>query len=65
MFSHRSTATGGPILHSCVLACVRNLSLFSVAFVPHGISPIHDGFQVASLDPAVRFHRPPRMDDWL
>ncbi|MFI7167203.1 acyl-CoA thioesterase [Rhodococcus erythropolis] len=53
------------VLHSCILACVSDLTLLAVAFVPHGIVPVHPGFQAASLDHTVWFHRPFRLDDWL
>ena len=32
---------------------------------PHGVSWLTRGMQVASLDHAMWFHRPFRMDDWL
>ncbi|MEU6185815.1 acyl-CoA thioesterase II [Nocardia sp. NPDC047038] len=54
-----------PILHSCLLACFTDLTLLSVALVPHGVPPRHDGYQMASLDHCVWFHRTPRVDDWM
>jgi acyl-CoA thioesterase II len=53
------------LLHACVLACLSDLTLLSTALVPHGIPPRHDGYLLASLDHAVWFHRPCRIDDWL
>jgi acyl-CoA thioesterase-2 len=32
---------------------------------PHGVSWMTPGMQVASLDHAIWFHRPFRMDQWL
>ena len=32
---------------------------------PHGVSWLTPGMQVASLDHAMWFHRPVRMDEWL
>jgi acyl-CoA thioesterase-2 len=54
-----------PMLHHSVLACLLDLTLLSVAVVPHGIAPRHDGYQVASLDHSVWFHRPVHVDQWL
>ena len=54
-----------PLLHACVLACISDLTLLSVALVPHGISPRHEDHQLASLDHTVWFHRDCRADDWL
>jgi acyl-CoA thioesterase-2 len=54
-----------PFLHACVLACISDLSLLSVTLAPHGIPPRHEGYQVASLDHSVWFHRQCRVDDWL
>jgi acyl-CoA thioesterase II len=54
-----------PLLHACILACISDLTLLSVVLVPHDIPPRHDGYQIASLDHSVWFHRPCRVDDWL
>jgi acyl-CoA thioesterase-2 len=54
-----------PLVHACVLACISDLTLLSVALVPHGIPPRHEGYLVASLDHSVWFHRDCRVDDWL
>ncbi len=35
------------------------------ALQPHGVSWLTPGMQVASLDHAMWFHRPFRMDEWL
>jgi acyl-CoA thioesterase-2 len=53
------------LLHACVLACLSDLTLLSAALVPHGIPPRHEGYLLASLDHAIWFHRPARVDDWL
>jgi acyl-CoA thioesterase II len=53
------------LLHACVLACLSDLTLLSATLVPHGIPQRHDGYLLASLDHAVWFHRPCRVDDWL
>jgi acyl-CoA thioesterase-2 len=54
-----------PLLHACVVACISDLTLLSVTLVPHAIPPRHEGYQVASLDHSVWFHRNCRVDDWL
>lgn len=54
-----------PLLHAYVLACISDLTLLSVALVPHNISMRHDGYLVASLDHSMWFHRPARVDEWL
>jgi acyl-CoA thioesterase-2 len=54
-----------PLVHACVLACISDLTLLSVALVPHAIPPRHEGYLVASLDHSVWFHRDCRVDDWL
>jgi acyl-CoA thioesterase-2 len=53
------------LLHACVLACISDLTLLSVTLVPHDIPPRHEGYQVASLDHSIWFHRDCRVDDWL
>ncbi len=54
-----------PLLHTCVLACISDLTLLSATLIPHGIPSRHEGYQVASLDHSVWFHRGCRVDDWL
>jgi acyl-CoA thioesterase-2 len=54
-----------PALHACVLACISDLTLLAVTLVPHGIPSRHEGYRLASLDHAMWFHRPARVDDWL
>jgi acyl-CoA thioesterase-2 len=54
-----------PLLHACMFTYASDLSLMMTAFVPHGIDPFDGGFQIASLDHAMWFHRPFRVDEWL
>ncbi|WP_032368344.1 acyl-CoA thioesterase [Rhodococcoides fascians] len=54
-----------PLLHSSILACISDLSFLSVALLPHGISMRHEHHQVASINHAVWFHRPAKVDEWL
>ena len=55
--------TNDPVLHRCLLAYISDYNLLDTAVLPHGA----DGLlmQMASIDHAVWFHRPFRVDDWL
>jgi acyl-CoA thioesterase-2 len=55
----------GPLLHDCVLAYASDFSLLSTALLPHGRSWLSQDLAVASIDHALWFHRPLRIDDWL
>lgn len=54
-----------PLLHQAVLAYASDYGLLGTALLPHGLSFLMRGVQAASLDHAVWFHRPFRVDDWL
>ena len=54
-----------PWLHHCLLAYASDFHFLLTAMQPHGKSWLSPGMQVASLDHAMWFHRPLRMDDWL
>ena len=54
-----------PRLHQCVLAYLSDWSLLDTATLPHGVSFMEPGAQMASLDHAMWFHRPFRADEWL
>lgn len=54
-----------PALHQAVLAYASDLSLLGTAFLPHGLSFYQRRVKAASLDHAMWFHRPLRVDDWL
>lgn len=54
-----------PTLHRALLAYVSDFGLLPTALLPHGISYFTKGVRLASLDHALWFHRPFRMDDWL
>lgn len=51
--------------HCSILTCAADLTLLSVSLAPHGIAQSHKGFQVASLDHCLWFHKPFRVDEWL
>jgi acyl-CoA thioesterase-2 len=52
-------------LHRYLLAYASDFHFVTTALQPHGASWVMPGMQVASLDHAMWFHRPFRMDDWL
>jgi acyl-CoA thioesterase-2 len=52
-------------LHRNVLAYVSDFQLIATATMPHGIHFADGNVQLASLDHAMWFHRPFRVDDWL
>jgi len=54
-----------PTLHRYLLAYASDFHLLTTAMQPHGVSWLTPGFQIASLDHGMWFHRPFRMDDWL
>lgn len=53
------------LLHQCLLAYVSDYHLIGTAMRPHGICMATPGIVVASIDHAMWFHRPVRVDDWL
>lgn len=52
-------------MHQCVLAYASDMTLLDTCLIPHGISWFSGKLQSASLDHAMWFHRPFRVDDWL
>lgn len=54
-----------PDLHRNLLAYVSDYQLLGTATLPHGIHWEHGNVQMASLDHAMWFHRPFRVDEWL
>jgi len=48
-----------------VMAYASDYGLLGTALLPHGLSFVMRRVQAASLDHAVWFHRPFRVDDWL
>jgi acyl-CoA thioesterase-2 len=54
-----------PLLHACVLTYASDLYLLGTSLLPHGVSGGSDAMFLASLDHAMWFHRPFRVDDWL
>ncbi|HSG64713.1 MAG TPA: acyl-CoA thioesterase II [Gammaproteobacteria bacterium] len=54
-----------PDLHRNLLAYVSDYQLLGTATLPHGIHWEQGNVQMASLDHAMWFHRPFRVDEWL
>ncbi|MDP6616306.1 MAG: acyl-CoA thioesterase II [Gammaproteobacteria bacterium] len=54
-----------PILHQTLLAYVSDYELLGTATLPHGINFAVTKMQMASLDHAMWFHHPFRVDEWL
>ena len=54
-----------PVLHCCLLAYSSDFAFLGTSLGPHGVTFMSRKMQVASLDHAIWFHRPLRMDHWL
>jgi acyl-CoA thioesterase-2 len=54
-----------PAIHRYLLAYASDFNFLVTAMLPHGVSWLTPGMQVASLDHAMWFYRPFRFDDWL
>ncbi|MSP91082.1 MAG: acyl-CoA thioesterase II [Myxococcales bacterium] len=53
------------VLHRYLLAYASDFSLLGTSLDPHGVSWLSPGMHIASLDHAMWFHRPFRLDEWL
>ena len=54
-----------PVHHQAILAYASDYGLLGSSLRPHGVSFRDPRMMVASLDHAIWFHRPVRMDDWM
>jgi acyl-CoA thioesterase-2 len=54
-----------PVLHACILTYASDMTLLDTTLLPFGLPFDHPGLQMASLDHAMWFHRPFRVDEWL
>lgn len=54
-----------PALHQALLAYASDHGLLLTATLPHGLRLLRGDVQLASIDHAMWFHRPFRMDEWL
>ena len=55
----------GESLHRYLLAYVSDYFLLDTSTLPHGGTPYSSALILASIDHAMWFHRPLRVDDWL
>ena len=53
------------LLHVCILAYLSDLTLLYSVLATHALSMEFDRIQMASLDHAMWFHRPFRVDEWV
>ncbi|MCR5878201.1 acyl-CoA thioesterase II [Phenylobacterium sp. J367] len=63
-FRARDPIGPDPHLHQVILAYASDMSLLGTAIRPHGVSWQTPGFQSASLDHAMWFHRPTDFNEW-
>jgi acyl-CoA thioesterase II len=54
-----------PVLHACALAYLSDEHLLGSALAGHSLAGSWDSLMTASLDHAVWFHRPLRVDEWV
>lgn len=54
-----------PALHAYLLAYASDYSFLTTSMLPHGVTWLSGGMQVASLDHAMWFHDAFRVDEWL
>jgi acyl-CoA thioesterase-2 len=52
-------------LHRCLLAYISDYWLLDTSTMPHGASFLRGNLIMASIDHAIWFHRPARVDEWL
>ncbi|KAF7768986.1 acyl-CoA thioesterase II [Pseudoalteromonas citrea] len=52
-------------IHNYLLAYASDFEFLPTALQPHGLSFMHPSMQVATIDHAMWFHRPFRLDDWI
>jgi acyl-CoA thioesterase-2 len=58
-------APDDPVMQRAMLAYASDFHLIGTTTFPHGISYLQKNVQMASLDHALWFHRPFRVDEWL
>ncbi len=54
-----------PALHRAALAYASDYSILESVLRRHGVQWLTEGLKIASLDHAMWFHRPARVDEWL
>ncbi|RAK59316.1 acyl-CoA thioesterase II [Phenylobacterium hankyongense] len=63
-FRARAPIGGDQHMHQVILAYASDMNLLSTSMRPHGVHWQTPGFQSASLDHAMWFHRPVNFNDW-
>jgi acyl-CoA thioesterase-2 len=63
-FRCRTPIGDDPRMHQVILAYASDMNLLSTAMRPHGVHWQTPGFQSASLDHAMWFHKPTNFNDW-
>lgn len=58
-------APDSDVMHRAMLAYASDFHLIVTSSFPHGFSFLQSNVQIASLDHAMWFHRPFRVDEWL
>lgn len=53
------------LMQQCVLAYASDMTLLDTCVQPHGVSFMNPRLQVASLDHAMWFHHPFKVEEWL
>jgi acyl-CoA thioesterase II len=64
-FRTRGRVDGDEMLHRRLLAYASDFFLLNTATLPHGISLLNPAIVMASIDHAMWYHRPLRVDEWL
>jgi acyl-CoA thioesterase-2 len=64
-FRADGTLPDDPLLQVCLLAYLSDMTLLNSVLINHGLAAGIDRLQMASLDHAMWFHRPLRVDDWV
>ncbi|MCA9545159.1 MAG: acyl-CoA thioesterase II [Myxococcales bacterium] len=64
-FKARGPVPDDPAVHRYLLAYASDSHFLSTSMFPHGTSWLQRQMQVASVDHAMWFHRPFRVDEWL
>ncbi len=52
-------------LHAALLAYASDFMFLGTSLLPHGVTWLTPGMQVASIDHVMWYHQPARVDDWL
>jgi acyl-CoA thioesterase-2 len=63
-FRSSSPLPDDPSIHEAALGYASDMTLLDTSLFPHGRAVFDPKIQVASLDHALWFHRPSRLEDW-